>query len=206
MKPILIDLPMPILTPRLLIRPPQIGDGVALNKAIIESFETLSQFMDWAKEKPSVEDSEEQVRLCAANWLLKKGEDPWLQLLIFNRENKQLIGATSFCHIVWELPCAETGYWIRTSYQRLGYMTEALNAIVQYAFKQMKVKRLGITCDINNVRSKKLAERLGFVLEGVLKASRREPLTAKISDTLVYAKYDLSELPDLVVNWGQHKY
>jgi hypothetical protein len=39
-KPILIDLPMPIITSRLLIRPPQIGDGVALNAAIIESFNT----------------------------------------------------------------------------------------------------------------------------------------------------------------------
>ena len=35
MKPILINLPMPILTPRLLIRPPQVGDGVVLNEAII---------------------------------------------------------------------------------------------------------------------------------------------------------------------------
>ncbi len=76
MKPILIDLPMPILTPRLLIRPPQVGDGIALNEAVIESFETLSRFMGWAKEKPSIEDSEEQVRLCAANWYKKKVRNP----------------------------------------------------------------------------------------------------------------------------------
>ncbi len=201
MKSILINLPMPILTRRLLIRPPQVGDGVALNEAVIESFKTLSQFMDWAKEKPSIEDSEEYVRLCAANWILKKSEEPWLPLLVFNQENNQLIGATGFHHIIWEVPSAETGYWLRTSYERSGYMTEALNAVVQYAFKQMKVERLGITCDVNNVRSKKLAERLGFVLEGKLKANRREPLTAKVSDTLVYARYDLVGLPDLAVNW-----
>lgn len=202
MKPILIDLPVPILTPRLLIRPPQIGDGVVLNEAVIESFATLSQFMDWAKEKPSVNDSEEQVRLGTANWILKKSEEPWLPLLIFSRKNNQLVGATGFHHIVWEVPCAETGYWVRTSCERLGYMTEAINAITQYAFKQMKVNRLGITCDVNNNRSQKLAERLGFVLEGKLKANRVEPLTAKITDTLVYARYELTGLPDLVVSWG----
>ncbi len=123
--------------------------------------------------------------------------------MIFNRENKHLIGATSFHHIIWEVPCAETGYWVRTSRERSGYMTEALNAITQYAFKQMKVKRLSITCDVNNVRSQKLAERLGFMLEGKLKANRKEPLTAKISDTLVYAKYELAGLPDLAVNWDK---
>jgi len=35
MKPILLDLLMPIITPRLLIRPPQVGDGKMLNVACL---------------------------------------------------------------------------------------------------------------------------------------------------------------------------
>ena len=76
MKPILLDLPMPIITPRLLIRPPQLGDGAAVNAAILESYDMLRQFMDWAKTKPSVEETEEHIRLAAANWILKKSEEP----------------------------------------------------------------------------------------------------------------------------------
>lgn len=34
MNPILIDVPMPILTPRLLIKPRQIGEGVVIAKAV----------------------------------------------------------------------------------------------------------------------------------------------------------------------------
>ncbi|HVV67739.1 MAG TPA: GNAT family N-acetyltransferase [Gammaproteobacteria bacterium] len=200
MKSILLDLPMPIMTPRLLIRPSRVGDGTVVNAAILESFATLHQFMDWAKEKPTLEDSEEQVRIAAANWILKKNEEPWLQLFIFDRHSEQFIGATGFHSIDWEVPRVETGYWIRTSCQGQGYMTEAINAITQYAFKQLAVKRMAITCDSKNVRSKKIPERLGYHLEATLKA-HRIAINGKLSDTLVYACYDIKNLPSLSVAW-----
>lgn len=201
MKPILFDLPMPIVTPRLVLRPPQIGDGAVANAAICESLQTLAEFMPWAKENPSINDTEEFVRQSAANWILKRNEEPYLPLFIFNKITNQFIGSTGYHHLDWEVPCVEIGYWLRNSCAGTGYMTEAVNAITRYAFNQMMVKRIGVTCDINNIRSKKVIERLGFVLEGVLKKNRKEPLTAKISDTLVYARYDLSGLPDLFVEY-----
>jgi len=75
MKPILLDLPTPIITPRLILRPPQIGDGIIVNEAVLESFDELKQSMPWAKEKPSVEISEEFVRRAAENWILKRNEN-----------------------------------------------------------------------------------------------------------------------------------
>jgi ribosomal-protein-serine acetyltransferase len=83
-----------------------------------------------------------------------------------------------------------------------GFGTEATNAITRYAFKQLGAKRLTITCDIDNIRSKKIAERLHYNLEGVLKCHRRKPINNELSDTLVYAKYDLENLPSLYVEWG----
>jgi len=74
-------------------------------------------------------------------------------------------------------------------------MTEAINALTQYAFSQMKVKRIAITCDADNVQSQKIPLRLGYVLEATLKSNRLKPVTAEIGDTLVYARYDLDSLP-----------
>jgi ribosomal-protein-serine acetyltransferase len=202
MKPILMNLPMPIITPRLLIRPTQVNDGRAVNAAILESYEELHRFMDWAKTKPSVEDSEEQARLAAANWILKKNEEPWLQLFIFDKNSGEFIGGTGFHHIVWEVPSVESGYWIRSSRGKQGLMTEAINAITQYAFKQLGVKRIAITCDLDNRRSQKIPERLNYTLEATLKSNRKKPITGEISDTLVYAKYDLDNLPNLNVSWA----
>lgn len=91
MKPILFDLPVPIITPRLILRPPQIGDGVVVNESVLESFAVLNEFMPWAKEKPSIGESEEFVRQAAANWILKNNDEPYLPLFIFDRHSNQFI-------------------------------------------------------------------------------------------------------------------
>jgi ribosomal-protein-serine acetyltransferase len=193
--------PLPILTSRLCLRSPQVGDEVALNTAIVESYETLRMFMAWAKVCPSLEDSAEQVRLSVENWVYKKEQEPWLPLYIFDRHSDEFIGATGFHHQNWEIPSVEVGYWIRDSKSGAGLMTEAVNALTRYAFEVLGVKRIAITCDADNLRSKAIPERLGYQLEGRLKFHRRKPITNELSDTLVYARYELKELPSLIVNW-----
>jgi len=200
MKPILLDFPVPIITPRLMLKPPQVGDGAVINEAVLESFEELQQFMPWAKEKPSIDDSEEFARQAAANWILKNNVEPYLPLSIFDKKTNRFIGNTGYHHFDWAVPCIEIGYWIRNSYVGQGLMTEAVNAITQYAFKQLGMKRIAITCDANNVRSKKIPERLGYQLESIVK-SNRVNISGKISDTLVFAKHDLEGLPKMVVTW-----
>lgn len=196
------DFPMPIETPRLLLRPPQIGEGQILNETILESFDTLNKFMHWANEKPSLETSEEVVRKAAANWILKKDEDPNLMLFIFDKSTNQLVGATGYHHIDWEKPSVETGYWVRSQFAGKGFITEAVNALTQYAFKQIGVKKITITCDHDNIRSKNIPEKLGFKLESILKANRKKPVTGEASDTLVYVRTDLNGIPELNVTWG----
>ncbi len=191
---------MPITTPHLILRPPQIGDGSAVNEAVSESFNELYQFMPWAQHKPSIEETEIFIRQAVANWILKKNEDPYLPLFIFDKNTYQFIGATGYHNYDWEIPMIETGYWIRSSCAKQGLMTEAVNAITQYAFKQLGIKRISITCDVNNIRSKLIPERLNYTLESFVKSNRLN-VNGEISDTLVYAKYDLFNLPELSVSW-----
>jgi len=177
-----------------------------LNAAVIESFDTLKLYMPWASEKPSLEDSEEVVRREAAHWILKPKTDPELMLLILEKNSYDLIGATGYHNIDWDIPSVEIGYWIRNKYAGCGLMTEAVNAITQYAFKVLNAKRIAITCDIDNIKSKKIPERLGYSLEATpleatLKFHRIKPITNEVSDTLLYARYNLADLPDLKVTW-----
>ena len=193
--------PMPITTPRLLIRPPQIGDEHAVNAAILESYDLLHEFMDWANTKPSLKNMETYIQEAVANWIAKKNDEPYLPLFMFDKVSGVFIGATGYHHYTWTVPCLEIGYWIRSSYLGRGLMTEAINALTQYAFKQLAVKRIAITCDVDNIRSKKIPERLHYTLEGRLKYHRRKPISGELSDTLVFAKYNLDNLPALSVRW-----
>lgn len=201
MKPILFDFPLPINTPRLFLRQPMVGDGLILNEAVLESFDLLHRYMPWAKYKPSIDDSEEFVRQAAANWILKNNDEPYLSLFIFEKQTNKFIGATGYHNFNWDVPCIETGYWIRSTCSGKGLMTEAINAITQYAFRQLCVKRITITCDIDNLRSKRIPEKLGYTLEGTLKSNRLNPTTNEVSSTLVYSKYNLDGTDDLEVTW-----
>jgi len=144
MKPILLDFLMPIMTPRLILRPPQTGDGVVVNEAVLESFDQLHQLMPWAQDRPSIHDSEEFARQAAANWILKNNDEPYLPLFMFDREENRFVGGTGYHHYDWNAHSIETGYWIRKSCAGQGLMTEAVNAITQYAFKQLDIRHITI--------------------------------------------------------------
>jgi RimJ/RimL family protein N-acetyltransferase len=201
MKPILLNLARRIITQRLIIRPPEVGDGAIVNAAILETFDKLHKVMPWASTKPTIEESEEYVRQAAANWILKKDEEPYLPLFMFDKDNNQFVGGTGFHHINWEVPCLEVGYWIRDSYSGKGLVTEAMNALTRYAISQLAVKRIEIRCDRLNLQSKKIPERLGYQLEATLTSNRISVISGKISDTLVFVRHNLDKLPDLSVSW-----
>jgi ribosomal-protein-serine acetyltransferase len=196
MNSLLLDLPMPIYTPRLIIRPQMPGDGMPLNTAIIESFNELHQYMPWATEKPSVEESESFARQAYADWITRKA----FHFLAFNNSDNTLVGACGFHNIDWSVPSLETGYWLRTSCIGKGYATEYANALTQYAFKVLNVNRIAITCDPLNTRSATIAKRLHFIHEATLKNNRRRR-DGTIGDTLIFARYDLEGLPALDVRW-----
>ena len=51
LNPVLIDVPMPIRTPRLLIRPKQVGDGARTSAAVAETWDELHKWMGWAENR-----------------------------------------------------------------------------------------------------------------------------------------------------------
>jgi hypothetical protein len=50
-NPVLVDVPMPICTPRLTIRPKQVGDGAITAAAVAETREELNRWMRWANNR-----------------------------------------------------------------------------------------------------------------------------------------------------------
>lgn len=191
---ILKNLPIPIITNRLLIRPPAAFDGLNLNEAILESFDELSATMEWARKKPSKEESEIFCREAAANWILRKNSAPDLPLFIFDKITNNFLGATGYHHLRENIPSIEIGYWLRTTACGKGIITEAVFALANYAFNEFKVNRIEIRCDVLNKKSQKIPERLGFVLEATLKNDRINPQTKLLSDTLIYAICKIRDL------------
>lgn len=183
-KPIMLDFKDQFETERLTIRSPLYGDGAMVNEAIRESIEELRPWMPWANQVPSVEQSEENVRIARVQFLERSD----LRFHVFHKETGVFIASSGLHRMDWTVRKFEIGYWIRTSQGGKGFMTEAVEGIANFAIDQLSANRLEIRCDSKNVRSIRMAERLGFTLEGILRSETFAVTGEFLRDTMVFAK------------------
>ncbi|MBY0147200.1 GNAT family N-acetyltransferase [Neobacillus niacini] len=184
MKPSLLEFPEEFTTERLLIRSPLPGDGKAVHAAIEASLNELKPWMPWAHMNQTEQDVEANIRESIAKFITR--ED--LRLHILDKETGEFIGSSGLHRIDWAVPKFEIGYWIDTRYTGRGYITEATEAITNYAFQELKAKRVEIRCDSKNSRSRAIPERLGFTLEGILKNNSMGINSEELRDTCIFAK------------------
>jgi len=62
-------------------------------------------------------------------------------------------------------------------------MSEAVCALIDFAFDELKLNRLVIPAYVPNAGSNGLAEKLGFKFEGTQRESARTKSTGKLYDT-----------------------
>ena len=91
-----------------------------------------------------------------------------LTTLIIHEE--KLAGTVSLLKINHADKRAEMGYWLRSDLQGLGIMTKACQRLIQYAFKGLHLNRLEMRIVASNQKSRRIPLRLGFTLEGRLRA------------------------------------
>ena len=178
------ELPRHLETTRLILRCPQAGDGMEFNAAVIESLSELQLWFGWAMETPTVEDSEAYMQYVTGR-VAAEEELTWL---LFLKEKPTLIGVVSFHNLDWSVPKLMMSFWVCTPYARNGYMTEAMQKLVDFAFETLGVYRVEIWCDSRNDRSAALARRLGFEHEGTLQCDFRDHLTNELADQMVFAR------------------
>lgn len=65
------------------------------------------------------------------------------------------------------------GYLIDPAHQRRGIATEAVGAMIEFCFGELRLHRLQAFIDPGNLASRALVERLGFVHEGLLRDNLR---------------------------------
>ena len=195
--PILIDIPLPIETPRLLLRPVQPGDGAAMFEAQQETWESLKRWMDWTEEGLDPDRAEANARKGYARYILR--EDLWLTGI--EKETGRPVIWTGLHRPDWDNRGFSIGYWVRQSVQGQGYATESTNALIRYAFNALAARRVTIGHAEGNEASRRVIEKLGFTLEGTLQQVHMLP-DGRYVDELTYARMDGKDLPPLDVRWG----
>lgn len=151
-----------IETPRLLLRQITPGDADAL-------FATFSDepTMEFYGELPhrSVTDSHELIRR-QQDWYARREGIRWG--VTFEGAD-EVIGSCGLFKFDDGFRCAETGYELRRVCWRQGIMSEALSAMLTFAFQFPELNRIEAVVDDANERSKALLRSLGFTHEGTLR-------------------------------------
>lgn len=181
-NPILLDFPDEFESERLLIRAPKREDTEQCYEAVLHSMESLSPWLPFAQNPPELGRTEAVLIEAAANFQLRKD----LRLHFFSKETGEFVGSTGLHRINWEVRKFEIGYWVDHRFEGKGYVTEAVERITRFAFEELEANRVEIRCDPENVRSRAVAERLDFELEGIL---RNDAISKNgLRDTCVYSK------------------
>jgi ribosomal-protein-serine acetyltransferase len=180
-QPLRLEIPEQIITERLQLRCPRVGDGATMIDAVRASLPELKRWLAWATDDYDVNSAEDWCRRVAAKFLLRE-EAPYLLL---DRTTSHYLGGISCFSQGWSVPKFEIGYWLATPAVGHGYMTEAVKAVTTMAFDSLRARRIRINCDVENHRSRKVAERAGYQLEGILRNECRT--NDELRDTCVYA-------------------
>lgn len=164
-------------TPRLHLRPLQPDDAPALF-----AIHADPAFMRYWSSTPWT--SLGQAQALIEGDLRDLAAGAHLRLGIVRRADGRLIGTASLFNLSAQNRRAEVGYGIASDCWRQGYVSEALDALLDHAFGPMGLRRLEADIDPRNIASARSLEKLGFQREGLLR--ERWIVGGEVSDSALY--------------------
>lgn len=182
-KSSLIEFPDRIETDRLYMRPCMPGDGPDVFTAISESRKELKPWLPFARKEQSIEEVEAGVRDSYAEFIKKTD----IRLHVYLKETDKFIGSTGLHRIDWDVPKMEIGYWLHTEHTKNGYMIEAVKALAHFALHDLSCRRVEIRCDERNTASRMVPEKLGFMLEAIIRHDHLDEDGTSPRNTCVYS-------------------
>ncbi|KQY82861.1 MULTISPECIES: GNAT family N-acetyltransferase [Roseateles] len=185
--PLLIDVPERLDGERTVLLAPRAGLGAEMAVVIAQSLSHLRPWMPWAQDAPTAESSEMVVRRMQADFITRS--DLCFQIYARKPDGSagRLLGGTGLHRIDWTVRKFEIGYWIRPEAAGQGHVSEAVRLLAVLAFDRLGARRVEIRCDARNLKSRAVAERCGFTLEGVLRCDALG-VDGQARDTAVYAR------------------
>jgi len=171
--------PESIITPLVVLRRVTPADSQSLFE--LASDPEVMRFMDWPMPADPKATSA-RLESTAGDW--EKGIE--YQWVILERGTGECVGTIS-CRPKGH--AVDFGYFLGRRYWGKGLGLAAATAVVSWLARQPEIGRIWATVDVENARSRRLLERLGLILEGVLRmATLRPNIGGPPRDTALYAR------------------
>ncbi len=188
---------MPIVTPRLTLRPPTLDDLDSMQIAKEEAWHDLQRWMTWASDYQRPRQAMEDAIRRVMDYQNQAG----IALAGFHRMNGDFVVRTAL-DVTDQQDIYETGYWVAPKYVGRGMATEAANAAIRYAFGHLGAKAITIGFSEGNEASRRIVEKLGFQKLRVAPKAATRCLDGAKLDRHEYILTSPDSLPKLSVSWG----
>jgi RimJ/RimL family protein N-acetyltransferase len=96
-----------------------------------------------------------------------------------------MLGAVSLDKVRLDQGCAAVGYWLAPGARGRGAAAHAVRLLARWAFAELALARLELTCGPDNEASQHVAERCGFSREGLLRS--HVPFKGARRDSVLYS-------------------
>lgn len=134
---------------------PEVWQADGLYLGLQQNMVQLSKWCSWVKNITSAKKEVAALQQMQRKISQKQG----LYLVLFI--DGKTVGMLDLHHLT--STTGEVGYWLSSEFQHLGIMTKSVKLLIQYAFKQLKLKSLILKTAPDNLASQHVAKNCGFV-------------------------------------------
>jgi len=151
-------------TARLFLRRPRLTDWRAWSNLRAASRDFLVPWEpSWPDDALTIPAYRRRLRQIGHEWRTDQG----YAFFILLRETGMLVGGVNLSGVRRGVAqAASLGYWMGEAFANRGFMSEALTALLPYAFERLGLHRIEAACLPHNKASRALLARLGFQQEG----------------------------------------
>ena len=156
----------PRFTPRLVLRPFRRRDVSPVHEAVMASLTDLAAWLPWAASNYSRSVTQQFLRDSVGAWSENRAHDFAIRL---REDSDRHLGNVSVWWTSKPNEAGELGYWVRSDETSRGICTEATARVLQVAFEELGMHRVSVRIAVGNRASERVAEKLGFTQEGLLR-------------------------------------
>lgn len=136
-------------------------DAEEIYRAVRENLEELKMWMPWVTDDYSIETALDFIKTN----LTEFAQNNTFAAAI--RFDEKIVGTIGLHHLDSTNKSVQIGYWLGKQAQGKGLATRCCRVLVKYAFEDLGLNRIQINCNVDNTKSRRIPERLGFKLEGI---------------------------------------
>lgn len=134
-------------------------------------------------------------------WFLREGVHKvqrfglGIHLAATDRGTGDLLGTIGLFKVNWEHLTSEVGYGMRPGVRGRGHATEALSLVSDWALRDCGLFRVELRAMVTNHASIRVAEKAGYVREGVARGAERDA-TGVSRDMIVFSRVATDPQPE----------